>query len=156
MSDFATFVAVERVLHLKRMRFAGLMVALIVCVLYRIDWTLLRPGLVVLLAGQAGVVAALITRNIAISNMRVGPLDAVDLQAWFKAEESFVRWLAIFENGCQIVGFLILGYGLWLVTRSSGLALLSGIVYPVSVYFGVTRKRNVAAIRRLRLEREKV
>src|SRR3954453_17895129 len=59
VDQFFSFVESERTSHVKRLRFAALMCILILSPLYRAEWLILRPGLLIVFAGQAGVAVAL-------------------------------------------------------------------------------------------------
>ena len=146
---FRSFLVSERSRHAKRARFAAMMAVLIAILAYQTQWMFLRPGLLILLAGQAGVVLALVLRNAQLSK-------ELPLSDWFEREELFLKRLALFENACQIIGFITLGYELWIATRRLWLALAIGALYPATAYFGMARPRNQQAVRRLRTEKEKI
>lgn len=165
---FLSFLLLQRALHTKRWRFAAVMALFIAILSYQTQWLILRPGLTILLTGQAGVVFLLLWRNAKLSQdlnrwkaaAAEEPLPAgaaeEPLSTWFEAEEKFVKRLAIFETICQMVGFVTLGYEIWVVTRSLLLALAIGVVYPATSYFGITRVRNRKAIRQLRTEKREL
>jgi len=126
--------------HTKRLYTALLVAALISYLLYRTQWPALRPGLMVLLAGQVVDALALLWRR---SQTRPGAPSA----EWLKAELRFTHQLARADTVFQAAGFLLLGYALWISSRNAWLALAIGVVYPVTSHFGIMRPRN-AAIRR--------
>ncbi len=157
---FLFFVAVERARHLKQLRFASFVAALIAVLIYRTQWLILRPGLMILLAGQAGAAAFLLWRNTALSKdlnrINVGAMAKEAIPVWFKKEEQFVKHLALLESVCQVIGFVALGYGFWMATRTVWLALAIGVVYPATVYLGMTRVKNLRAIKQLRTEKQEI
>ena len=156
---FVLFVEAERARHIKRWRVAALLAALIAVLLTQTQWIPLRPGLGILLAGQMGVALALVSRNLNLSkhldSRRNGAFGEAALPGWFASEESFVRRLSIFEAGCQMLGFMALGYEFWIVTHSLWLALAIGLVYPATAYLGMARRSNLQRVREIRNEREK-
>lgn len=158
--QFFSFVAIERTGHAKRLRFAGLMCILILVLLYQTQWTNLRPGLVILLVGQAGVALALFFRNSQLMRMldlqKSETLPEQSIAGWFETESSFLRRLAWFESACQIAGFFLLGYEFWLASRNVWIALAIGVVYPAAMYFGMNRRRNVKAIRELMAKKRQI
>ena len=160
LDQFVSFVVLEQTSHRKRLRFAGLVAAFIAILVYQTQWLVLRPGLLVLLAGQAGVAVALFLRSGRLAKdldrAKAGGLAEAAISAWFDGEELFVKRLALYENGCQLVGFAVLGYEFWLATRSQLLAFGIGLIYPATVYFGSTRGRSGKAIRQLKLQKEAV
>jgi len=122
--------------------------ALISYLLYQTQWPALRPGLMVLLAGQAVDALALLWR---------GSQTASVLSAqWLNAELRFTNRLARIDTVFQTAGFLLLGFALWTSTRNSWLALAIGVIYPLTAYFGMTRPRNAAITRELTLKLEKL
>ncbi len=157
---FSAFLVSERARHIRRLRLAGVIAVLIVVLIYQTQWLMLRPGLAILLAGQLGVVVALLWRNAKLlKDLDSGKRDVLEenaVLAWFQSEERFMRRLMLFESGCQMIGFGALGYGFWMVTRSLWLAIAIGVVYPVSSYLGVTRRRSRDTIRKLRTEKQEV
>lgn len=157
---FLRFLISERASHTKRSRFAALMAILIGILLYQTQWLILRPGLSILLAGQAGVVLFLMLRNAKLSKDldrgKISDTEEVSVPVWFEGEEAFIKRVAVFENACQAIGFVTLGYEIWVATGSLLLALAIAVVYPATAYFGITRGRNLKAIRRLRTEKEKL
>lgn len=123
--------------------------AVIAALLWQTRWPSLRLGLVILLAGQLGTAVALVFRNRHIAGQwQHDPLG------WFDGEAEFLDRLALFESVARMAGFLVLGYGLWVVTRSLLIAVLLGAVYPLSIYFGMTRKNLQRAKAALRTQRE--
>jgi hypothetical protein len=147
---FVALVREERGRHKKRLVISGLVAALIAVVLYETQWLNIRSGLGVLLAGQICCVCALLVRNRRLAEY----LDGSRAVGWFQGEEVFIVRLALFETACQVIGFLLIGYALWKATGSLAVALAIGIVYPASLYFGMTRRRNATAVRALRRKRD--
>ncbi|MDQ2774834.1 MAG: hypothetical protein M3Y57_07915 [Acidobacteriota bacterium] len=136
------------------------MAALIALLIYQTQWLLLRPGLTILLAGQVGAVLVLCIKNTKLlRDLDCGKArasEAPDFLAWFDEEETFVRRLAFFQNGCQMIGFVALGYEFWVSTRNLWLAITIGCVYPATVYWGATRRSNLKTIRRLRKQKKEI
>ena len=86
--------------------------------------------------------------------MQTGAAEREDLLGWFDRQESFALWSTRAEAGLRTLGFLVLGYGFWLATRSDVIALLLGIGYPGLTYFGMERRNNRRAVQTLRAEKE--
>jgi hypothetical protein len=158
--QFLSFALVERRRHRQRLYVASVVAVLIVGLLYQTQWVNLRAGLLVLLAGQAGDVLALFLRNAQISRdverNNAGLLNDAAFSAWFEREEFFIKHLAFFDTACQTIGFLALGYALWISTRSVTIALAIGLLYPITIYFAMTRKKTLAGIRRLRAKKQEL
>jgi hypothetical protein len=158
VDQFFSFVESERTGRVKRLRFAALMCILILALLYRTEWLILRPGLLILFAGQAGVAMALFVRSQqlrkTLHSRQIGAIQEDEIAAWFEGEKSFVRCLGLFETTCHIGGFAVLGYEFWLASRSLFVALAIGIVYPAAMYFGITRKRNLKSVRQLTAKKQ--
>jgi hypothetical protein len=135
---FESLRLLQRARHGQRLWIATLVGGLIAVLLYQTQWPGLRPGLLVLLAGQAGDVLALSWRRWQLTRLET-----------LQTEERFMRRLARFDLVSQTTGFLILGYAIWTSTGNLWLAAGIGVVYPVTAYFGITRARNAAALRNL-------
>ncbi len=150
----------ERSRHSKRLYTAILVALLIACLLYETQWLMLRPGLLVLLIGQLGDVLGLYLRNVHLAHdleqTKAEGLNEAALGPWFEREESFVRRLALFDVSCQTIGFLALGYAFWVSTGSLGLALAVGVIYPVASYLGITRRKTLEGMRRLRAKKQEL
>jgi hypothetical protein len=139
--------------HRQRLYMATFLAALIGVLIYQTEWPGLHAGLLVLLAGQAGDVLALLVRNFQLSNdLNNKAADAT----WFDREELFIKRLSLFDTTCQTIGFLLLGHALWLYTGSTWLYVGIGFVYPIAFYLGVTRKKTGEAIRQLRAEKQTI
>jgi uncharacterized membrane protein len=144
--SFEAFVSGQRQRHGKRLSVAVLVMLLIAVLLSETQWLNLRTGLIVLLAGQAGVVTALLWRRWRLDiDRRKAPCSA-----WFVSEERFIQRLTLFETACQVTGFLLLGRALWMATGSLLLALAIGVVYPMTLYVGLTRRKTAASLREIR------
>lgn len=160
VDQFFSFVSSERTSHVKRLCFAALMCILILALLYRTEWLILRPGLLILFAGQAGVGIALFVRNQQLSKRlqrrQIGGRQEDAITAWFEGEESFIRRLGLSETTCQMTGFAVLGYEFWLGSRSLFVALAIGIIYPAAMYFGITRKGSSKSVRRLTAKKQQI
>ena len=159
VNRFLSFVASERSLHLRRLRFAVLMCVLLVALILKTQWSVLKPGLAILLAGQAGVAIALLFESNRLAHtLRAGAADESSVLGcfakWFGSERRFVSRLALFESACQMAGLALLGYEFWLATRSLWLALAIGVVYPATTYLGVVRRKNARTLQRLRTGQE--
>jgi hypothetical protein len=146
---FLFFVALSRARNTKRRRFALLIAALIAVLLWQTQWLSLRPGLATLLTGQIGSALILLYRN----RRSVG---SAELLAWFDQEKAFLERLALFENGLQMIGFLVLAFGLWSSTRNLWMAIALGIVYPATAYFGLTRRSDARAIEDLKKQKKEI
>jgi len=158
--QFLAFVLLERRRHSQRLYLASLVASLITVLLYQTQWLYLRSGLIVLLAGQVGDVLALLFRRLQLSNdlpeKKSGIVNEVALTGWFEREESFVRHLAFFDAACQVIGFSALGFAFWISTHSLWLALLIGVVYPLTSYFGINRRKKTGTIKELRAKRREL
>ncbi len=142
----------------KRMRFSLFIALLLAALLWRTTWPSLRPGLIILLAGYVGAACLFFYRSARLSKetelLRSQPGDRGALLQWFDKEEAFGKWSAAAEASLRAVGFMVLGYGFWLATRSGLVALLLGIGYPAITYFGVERRNNQRVRQALGTERE--
>ncbi len=153
-------IALAQARNAKHLRFAVLMTILIALLLWRTQWLSLHPGLIVLLIGQLGAALILFYRNAMLSRnlhqLRSTPVAKVAVLAWFSGEEVFVKRLALFEDGLRLLGFVLLAYGFWVSTGSLLIALVIGIAYPVTVYFGIGRKRTVRTLRDLEAQKDRI
>jgi hypothetical protein len=154
LERFLSFVTLARQRHVKQMRFALLVAALIALLLWQTQWLTLRPALLLLLIGQLGTSAILFNRRIALSKKL--DWDEAGMLTWFVTEEKFVKYLAVFENGVRTLGLMVLAYGFWVSTRNLWLALTLGIFYPVIAYFGMVRGNLSRTIRRLKSQQDEV
>lgn len=141
----------------KHLRFATLIAILVGLLLWRTQWPALRPGLIVLLVGQIGVALMLLLRNVLLArrqrSMR-NPADQVGFLRWIDSEAAFIRLLASVENWSRLVGFAFLAYGFWLSTRSVLIPAIIGVIYPVTVYFGIARKNMARTLKELEARRD--
>lgn len=141
----------------KHLRFATLIAILIGLLLWRTLWPALRPGLTVLLVGQIGAALMLLFRNILLARRRQevmrDPADQVSFQRWIDSEAVFIRLLASVENWSRLIGFVFLAYGFWLSTRSLLIAAVIGVIYPVTMYFGIARKNTARTLKELEARR---
>jgi hypothetical protein len=156
---FLDFVQLERRRNFRRVYIAGCVAALVATLLYETQWLNLRAGLIVLLIGYVGDVLALLLKNVQLSKdldrtKTAGSINEAAYAAWFEREEVFIKDLALFDAACQIIGFLTLGYAFWASTRSLWLSLAIGFVYPVTAYFGMTRRKTLESIKRLRANKQ--
>lgn len=136
----------------RRLRVALIIALLVAALLLRGTWPWLRPGLFILLAGYLATALLFLFHN-----ARLAPGEgthARDLLGWFDREQSFLRWSGMLETVVRSAGFLVLGYGFWLATRSSLIALLLGLGYPAITYFAVDRRNNQQARQNLQIEKE--
>jgi hypothetical protein len=150
IDQFVAFIGAERDNCVRRARSAALFSILILALLYRTEWTILRPGLAILLIGQLGVAVAYVVQAVRISR------DSSVIYTWFDRQRSFIRRVAWFEACCHWAGFAVLGYGLWRASASWSLGVALGIVYPAAAYFGINRRRNANATRRLTVKEEQI
>jgi hypothetical protein len=88
--------------------------------------------------------------------MQLGDIANKEILGWFDRQESFAIWSTRVEAGLRTAGFLVLGYGFWLATRSGLISLLLGIGYPALTYFGMERRNNQRAMQTLRTERDAI
>jgi hypothetical protein len=143
LERFSSLVALAHARHGKRIRFAVLMALLIAVLLWRTQWPTLWPGLAILLCTQLGAALLLLHRNRQLSrylhHLRSETQNIGISLHWFDTEQSFLKHLALFENGARMIGFIALAYGFWVPTRSLWIALTLGLIYPVVVYFGMGR-----------------
>lgn len=157
---FLHFVELERRLNSRRVFVSGLVAALIAVLLYETQWLNLRTGLVVLQVGYLGDVIALLLRNVQLSKdldrRTAESMKEAAYATWFEREEVFIKRLALFDAACQMIGFLTLGCAFWVSTRSLWLSLAIGFVYPVAAYFGMTRRKNMEAIKQMRAIKREV
>ena len=139
-----------RLRNKKRIR-SSLLVALVVALLlWNTQWPAIRPGLFVLLVGQIALAGFLFIRSRQIE-------ATTDLDLWFDREASAMRFAGWLENGSRLVGFAILAFGFWRSTHNLPLSLALGLVYPLVIYWGLTRaatRRETRALNshRLRLK----
>jgi hypothetical protein len=142
----------------KRVRFSLVVALLLAALLWRTTWPSLRPGLIILLLGYFGTAMLFLYRNAKLGaearQMQNGAFQSDEILGWFDRQESFAVWSTRAEAGLRTVGFLVLGYGFWLATRSDVIALLLGIGYPAVTYFGMERRNNQRAAQTLRTEKE--
>jgi len=154
LDRFLSFMAIARTRNAKQMRFAGFMAALIAVLLWQTRWLALQPGLGILFIGQLGALFVLLYRNATLSRdfarWKTAAPPAAGLLVWFDREKAFATRLALFENGSRAIGMIVLAYGFWKTTGNVPVALVIGIVYPLSVYFGMVRKKNQSTIKDLR------
>jgi hypothetical protein len=139
-------------------RFLLIVALLLAALLWRTTWPSLRPGLIILLIGYFGAAILFLYRNSKLGaearRMQNGAAASEDLLGWFDRQESFALWSTRAEAGLRTLGFLVLGYGFWLATRSGVIALLLGIGYPALTYFGMERRNNQRAAQTVRTEKE--
>ncbi len=147
-----------RAYNAKRVRFLLIVSLLLAALLWWTTWPSLRPGLIILLIGYFGTAMLFLYRNRELSaearSMQNGTAESEELLRWFDRQDRFAVRSTRVEAGLRTAGFLVLGYGFWLATRSNALALLLGIGYPAVTYFGMERKNNQRAARNLRMEKE--
>lgn len=158
--QFLEFVQLERSRNFRRTYIAGFVAALVAILLYETQWLSLHAGLVVLLIGYLGDVLALILRNVQLAKdldrKTALAMNEAAYTIWFAREEIFVKRLAFFDAASQMIGFLTLGYAFWASSRSLWLSLVIGFVYPVTAYFGMTRRRGLEAIKQIRAKKQEV
>ncbi len=137
----------------RKMRFAEFMAVLLAILLWQTRWLQLRPGLIILLLGQLGLVLLLLNRNLRLSReaerAKSHGLDKVTLLAWFEDEDAFAKRSSRFENVVRIAGLVVLAYGFWAITRNVWIAAAIGVVYPASLYFGMMRQGSASVSRYL-------
>ncbi len=151
VNQFLSYVTLARSRHLKHVRFALVVAALIALLLWQTQWITLRPALFLLLIGQIGMAAILFNRVRALA--KENSASEAEMLAWFGMEEAFVKYSALFENGVRTLGLLLLAYGFWVPTRNLWVAVLLGLVYPITAYFGMVRGNISRTIRQLELQK---
>lgn len=101
-------------------------------------------GLLVLLLTQAAVPLALQNQNRIMSRHLARwvstPPDDDSILQWFHAHEEFIGRLALFENAGRLAGFALLAYGFWVASGHIWLAVGLGLIYPIIIYFAISRK----------------
>jgi hypothetical protein len=145
-SSWVAFVLLERRRHARRLYMACVVGVLIAVLIYQTQWLNLRTGLMILLVGQVGAAAALILRIAKLSKNINQSYSA----SWFESEEFFLNALALFDTACQAAGFLTVGWAFWISTQNLGVSVAIGVLYPVIVCLGITRRKNRAIIKQLR------
>jgi hypothetical protein len=155
-----SLIGAVRAHNAKRARFSLIVALLLAALLWRTTWPSLRPGLIILLIGYFGTAMLFLYRNAKLAaearEMQNGTCQNGEILDWFDRQERFAVWSTRAEAGLRTAGFLVLGYGFWLVTRSDVIALLLGIGYPVVTYFGMERRNNQRAMQSLRTERDAI
>jgi len=141
-----------------RVRSAVVVAFLLAALLWFTKWPSLRPGLVILLGGQLGLLVILFRRSFAISR-EMQPVQASNQEKdafanWFDREARFAKRSGVAENLIRTIGFVMLGYGLWTATGSVPIALALGIVYPAFAYFGMERRKHLRVQRMLQAEND--
>jgi len=130
--EVGKLVAESQARDKKRMRFALLVAALISLLLWNTQWSAIRPGLCVLLAGQMALAAFLFFRN-----RQLGPSG--NAAEWLESDASARRRATWLEQGSRVLGFMLLALGFW---RSTGNVLVSvalGLVYPLVSFWAFKR-----------------
>ncbi len=143
-----------------RARSAAAVALLLAALLWFTKWPTLRPGLVILLAGQIGLILILVRHRSTISreleNVQTGNLGEDTFARWFEGQARFATRLAWTEDLIRTAGFLTLGYGFWRATGNILIAFSLGIVYPALAYFGMERAKHLRTKRMLQAERDAV
>jgi Ca2+/Na+ antiporter len=116
----------------RKIGFSLLIAALIALLLWNTQWPFLKPGLIVLLAGQIAI-AAFWTFRI---RRRQQPDD---LDALIEGEASANRQAVWLENGSRLLGFVLLAIGFWRTTGNVIVSLALGVVYPALSFWGFAR-----------------
>ncbi len=159
--DRLCFFAVQaRARNTKAMRSAAYVAVLLTLLLWWTQWPSLLAGIIILLFAQLSIVIFYLMRNSRISRELTRfedyPADGLSLLSWFEDERIFSSRLVLLENVLRTVGFLVLAYGFWIATRSTFIFLLLGVVYPVSTYFGMSRKKQQRTIAQITAQKEEV
>ncbi len=141
-----------------RIRSAAVIAFLLGALLWFTKWPSLRPGLLILLAGQIGLLAILLLRSFAISremqHARASNQEKDAFASWFDREARFARRSAIAEDLIRTIGFVMLGYGLWTAIGSVPTALALGVAYPAFAYFGMERRKHLQVQRMLQADKD--
>ena len=146
--------------YLARLRSAGVVALLLAALLWFTKWPSLRAGLIVLLAGQIGLMIFLLRRSFVLvremKQVRASLVEKNTFTSWFDAEARFATRLGVSEDLVRTAGFLILGYGFWTATGSALIALALGVAYPAFAYFAMERRKHNRAKRILQAEKDAV
>lgn len=143
-----------------RVKSAAVIAFLMAALFWLTKWPNLRPGLLILLAGQIDLIVILLRRTFTVSREMQQVQESVPgkdaFASWFEGEARFARRLGIIENLIRTIGFLILGYGFWRATGSVLIGFALGVVYPAFAYFGMERRKHRRAKRILQAEKDAV
>jgi hypothetical protein len=121
----------------QQIRSSLLIAALVGVLVWKTQWPAIQPGLIVLLVGQLGLAGFLIFFNLRRkSPMKLNELLAVEGSAMRKA-----AWLG---NGSRLLGFALLGSGVWRSTHNLPISIGLGVVYPAVIAWGLVRSSGRA------------
>lgn len=158
-AKFPRWIALAHAEDVRHMRFVLFMTALLALLLWQTRWPSLRPGLGVLIIGQsAAALVVLRHRTQLVARLReLSSRNAADdeVLSWLKAEETYIKRSYLLESFLRAAGFVVLAYGFWAVTGRFWVAFALGVLYPVIVYFGMTRatiQRRLRGIDKQRAE----
>ena len=124
----------------QQIRSSLLIAALVGVLVWKTQWPAIQPGLVVLVIGQVGVAGFLIFRN-----LRHRP--AVELNELLQEEGAAMRKAGWLGNGSRLLGFVLLGFGVWRSTHNLPVSIGLGVVYPAVLAWGLVRSSSRYAVR---------
>ena len=151
---FAFFVENARTRAVKQFRFSLLIAVLIGVLLWQTQWLSLRPGLLILLAGQVLLAGAFLYRTSALKKVSAPSRD--EMLRWVMTEQKFVIFSALGESLMRIIGFAVLAYGFWTATHILWISLLLGVLYPVISYFGIARRNTRQLLKHLEQQKDEI
>jgi hypothetical protein len=121
----------------QQIRSSLLIAALVGVLVWKTQWPAIQPGLIVLLIGQLGLAGFLVFVNLRRKlPMKLNELLAVEGSAMRKA-----AWLG---NGSRLLGFALLGFGVWRSTHNLPISIGLGVVYPAVIAWGLVRSSGRA------------
>ena len=124
----------------QQIRSSLLVAALVGLLLWKTQWPAIQPGLIVLLIGQLGVAGFLIFRN-----LRHRP--AVERNELLEEDRAAMRKAGWLGNGLRLLGFVLLGFGIWRSTHNLPVSIGLGVVYPAVLAWGLVRSSTRDAVR---------
>ena len=124
----------------QQIRSSLLIAALVGVLLWKTQWPAIQAGLVVLLIGQLGLAGFLAFRN-----FRHRP--AVELDELLEDEGAAMRKAGWLGNGSRLLGFVLLGFGVWRSTHNLPVSIGLGVVYPAVLAWGLVRSSSRYAVR---------
>jgi hypothetical protein len=124
----------------QQIRSSLLIAALVGLLIWKTQWPAIQPGFAVLLTGQVGVAGFLIFRN-----LRHRP--AVELNDLLQEGSAAIRQVGWLGNGSRLLGFVLLGFGVWRSTHNLPVSIGLGVVYPAVLAWGLVRSSSRDAVR---------
>ncbi len=140
-----SYATAARARYAKQAQSSGLIALLLAVLLWQTKWPSLRLGLIALLLSYVGSTLLSLYRKQELSR---------DIE--FDRERQWLTGLMLFENISRTAGFLALGYGFWVATRSVTVGLVLGVVYPALTYFGLERRNYQRRMKALETEQAEI